>query len=134
MMKTVSMISNSYKIPPVLPFLKGGTPLFIKEGAGEIFRLWRFFLVAGLFVLTGCMSVRPNEQAVVAHPSTPADAAGIKIERIHPSAGGQMLDMRYSVVNKEKARGAIKRGAQIYLIDQSSGTKLPVPDMAKVGK
>ena len=45
-----------------------------------------------------------------------------------------MLDMRYRVVDREKAIGAIKRGAQIYLIDQSSGTNLPVPDMAKVGK
>jgi hypothetical protein len=25
------------KIPPNLPFLKGGTPLFGKEGPGEIF-------------------------------------------------------------------------------------------------
>ncbi len=45
-----------------------------------------------------------------------------------------MLDMRYRVVDREKAKNALKRGAQIYLIDQASGTKLPVPDMAKVGK
>ena len=79
------------------------------------------------------MSVRPGEQAV-AHPAAPADAAGIKIERIHPSAAGQMLDMRYRVVDHEKAKGVIKRGAQIYLVDQSSGARLPVPDMAQVGK
>jgi uncharacterized protein YceK len=93
----------------------------------------KVIVIACLLVLSGCMSVRPDEQPV-AHLAAPADAAGIKIERIHPSAGGQMLDMRYTVVDHEKAKGAITRGARIYLIDQSSGTKLPVPDMAKVGK
>jgi hypothetical protein len=93
----------------------------------------KIIVIAGLLVLSGCMSVRPGEQAV-AHPAAPADAAGINIERIHPSAAGQMLDMRYRVVDHEKAKGVIKRGAQIYLVDQSSGARLPVPDMAQVGK
>ena len=90
-------------------------------------------LLAGLIVLSGCSSVKPVDQDS-AHRLTPEETAGIKIVRIHPSAAGQMLDLRYSVVDAEKAKLAIKRGAQIYLIDQSNGTKLPVPDMAKVGK
>ena len=89
--------------------------------------------IVSLVMLEGCASVKPVKQTDAQH-TTAAEAAGIKIERIHPSAGGQMLDMRYRVVDREKAIGAIKRGAQIYLIDQSSGTNLPVPDMAKVGK
>jgi len=90
-------------------------------------------MIAGLIIQNGCASVKPVDQDP-ARSLTSEETAGIKIERIHPSAGGQMLDMRYRVVDREKAKGAIKRGAQIYLVDQSSGTKLPVPDMAKVGK
>jgi hypothetical protein len=98
-----------------------------------IFRLWRFFLVSGLIILNGCASVKPVEQTAVQRKMDPA-ASGIKIERIHPSAGGLMLDMRYRVVDTNKARLALNRQAQIYLIDQTSGMKLPVPNMAKVGK
>ena len=90
-------------------------------------------MIAGLILLNGCASVKPVDQDP-AHRLTPEETAGIKIERIHPSAGGLMLDMRYRLVDVEKAKLAIKRGAQIYLVDQSSGAKLPVPDMAKVGK
>lgn len=45
-----------------------------------------------------------------------------------------MLDMRYRVVDAEKAKHVLNRQAQVYLIDQASGAKLPVPNMAKVGK
>ena len=90
-------------------------------------------MIAGLIIQNGCASVKPVDQDP-ARRLTPEETAGIKIERIHPSAGGLMLDMRYRVVDAEKAKLAVKRGAQIYLVDQSSGTKLPVPDMAKVGK
>jgi hypothetical protein len=45
-----------------------------------------------------------------------------------------MLDMRYRLVDVEKAKRAMHHQAQIYLIDQASGVKLPVPSMAKVGK
>jgi hypothetical protein len=132
-MRVASTTSVFYKIPPKLPFLKGGTPLFIKEGVGEIVRLWRFFLIAGLIVLSGCAGINRAEQTTD-RPLTDEMASGIKIERIHPSAAGQMLDMRYRVVDQEKAKGVMKRGAQIYLVDQSNGARLSVPDMAMVGK
>ena len=90
-------------------------------------------MIAGLIIQNGCASAKPGDQDP-ARRLTAEETTGIKIERIHPSAGGLMLDMRYRVVDAEKAKFAIKRGAQIYLVDQSSGTKLPVPDMAKVGK
>jgi hypothetical protein len=90
-------------------------------------------LFAGLFILNGCASVKPAEQTAV-QAVTASDAAGIKIERIHPTAGGQMLDMRYRVVDTNKAMLALNRKADVYLIDQASGMKLPVPNMAKVGK
>jgi hypothetical protein len=89
-------------------------------------------LVACLIVLSGCAGLKQGGPA--ASHTAPADTAGIKIERIHPTAGGQMLDMRYRVVDAEKAKHVLNRQAQVYLIDQASGAKLPVPNMAKVGK
>ena len=90
-------------------------------------------MIAGLIIQNGCASAKPDDQDP-ARRLTAEETTGIKIERIHPSAGGLMLDMRYRLVDVEKAKLVIKRGAQIYLVDQSSGAKLPVPDMAKVGK
>jgi hypothetical protein len=97
-----------------------------------VLRVSLIILLAGLSVLSGCAGKRA-EQAID-HPRTDETAAGIKIERIHPSAAGMMLDMRYRIVDLEKAKGAFKRSAQIYLVDQARGTKMPVPDMAMVGK
>jgi len=90
-------------------------------------------LIAGLVCSSGCMTVKPVDQDS-ARRLTPEETAGIKIERIHPTVGGQMLDMRYRLVDLEKAKLAMNHKAQIYLVDQASGTKLPVPNMAKVGK
>ena len=89
--------------------------------------------IIGLVMLEGCASVQPAKQTDAQH-TTAAEAAGIKIERIHLSAGGQMLDMRYRIVDANKARLALNHQAKVYLIDQASGVQLPVPDMAKVGK
>jgi hypothetical protein len=98
-----------------------------------VLRVSLIILLAGLSVLSGCAGTKRAER-VIDHPRTDETAAGIKIERIHPSAAGQMLDMRYRIVDLEKAKGAFKRSAQIYLVDQARGTKMPVPDMAMVGK
>jgi hypothetical protein len=92
-----------------------------------------FIMIAGLIIQNGCASVKPVDQET-APRLTPEETAGIKIERIHPSVGGQMLDMRYRLVDVEKAKLAMNQKAQIYLIDQASGMKLPIPNMAKVGK
>ena len=90
-------------------------------------------LAAGLTFLHGCAGVKPSGQTSSGQ-MTPAETAGIKIERIHPTTAGQMLDMRYRVTDPEKAKHALKRGAQVYLVDQASGMKLQVPDMAMVGR
>jgi len=90
-------------------------------------------ILIGLIIQNGCMSAKPADQDS-SRRLTPAETAGIEIVRIHPSVGGQMLDLRYRVVDVEKAKLAFNRKAQIYLLDQASGMKLPVPDMAMVGK
>ncbi len=90
-------------------------------------------MIVGLITQSGCVRVKPVDQDTT-HQLTPAESAGIEIVRIHPSVGGQMLDLRYRLIDVEKAKRAMNRQAKIYLIDQASGTKLPIPNMAKVGK
>ena len=89
--------------------------------------------IVSLVMLEGCASVKPVKQADAQY-TTATEAAGIKIVRIHPSVGGQMLDMRYRLIDPEKAGRVMHQQAQVYLIDQASGMKLPVPTMAKVGR
>jgi hypothetical protein len=84
-------------------------------------------LLLGALAIAGCATTGTAKAPAV-------NDAGIRIERVHPTAGGQMLDMRYRVTDAEKAKHALRRGAQVYLLDQASGMKLTVPDMAMVGK
>ena len=62
------------------------------------------------------------------------EANGIEVVRIKPAANGMMLDLRYRVIELEKAREMIRQTTPITLIDQASGTILSIPNMAKVGK
>jgi hypothetical protein len=58
---------------------------------------------------------------------------GIRVEGIRQSAGGYMLDFRYRVLDAEKAAPLFDRKTKPYLIDQTSGTKLHVPNTPKTG-
>lgn len=86
-----------------------------------------FFLAAGFALLSGCATLRPGHDAASA-------GAGITIERVHPSLAGQMLDFRYRVVDREKARASLNRQTRLYLVDQATGSRLEVPNMPKLGK
>jgi hypothetical protein len=61
------------------------------------------------------------------------DVWGIQIVGIRQTAAGHMLDFRYRVVDAGKAAPLFVRQIQPYLIDESSGKSLTVPNMAKVG-
>jgi hypothetical protein len=87
-------------------------------------------MIAGLVLLSGC-AARTGSQAAQA---AAVETAGIAIERVHPTVNGQMLDVRYRVTDREKAKATLNRQARLYLIDQRTGTRLEVPNMAKVGK
>lgn len=58
---------------------------------------------------------------------------GICIEGVRRSAAGYMLDLRYQVVDPEKARALVDRKVHPYLLDQASGARLFVPSSAKIG-
>ena len=91
-----------------------------------------------LSTLSGCAGRQRQEMQDSSAPGKRAaskwEANGIEVVRIKPAANGMMLDLRYRVIDREKAREMIKQSTPITLIDQASGTMLPIPNMAKVGK
>jgi FtsP/CotA-like multicopper oxidase with cupredoxin domain len=58
---------------------------------------------------------------------------GIDILGIRSTAAGYMLDMRYRIVDPEKAESFISRKAGSFLIDEKTGARLAVPAPAKIG-
>ena len=99
--------------------------------------LRRFAVVSLVLFLAGCAGDKSGK-----HPPPSLDQAisarweahGVKVERITVAAGGNFLDMRYRVTDPEKAGEVLKRDARLELTDQTTGTVLIVPTMAKIGK
>ncbi len=61
------------------------------------------------------------------------DKWGIEIVAMRSTAAGHMVDFRYRVLDAEKAAPLFKRQTKPYLIHQSSGKALSVPNTAKLG-
>ncbi len=57
---------------------------------------------------------------------------GIEVVALRLTAGKQMLDFRYRIVDAEKAL-PITKEEKPYLVDNATGQKLPVPVTPKVG-
>jgi hypothetical protein len=97
-----------------------------------------FFLGAILLFLqfSACATTPemvPEKSASQEIIRTPEEKWGLKILRVRLTAGGHMLDLRYQVTNPEKASPLLDRKIKPYLIDQTTGAKLQVPNMPKVG-
>lgn len=87
-------------------------------------------------LLSGCCPQNRVTQA----PHKESDPAaelkqqwGIEVCGVTLSAEGYMLDFRYRVVDPERARPLLAKGAECCLIDQKTGSRLIVPAPPKVG-
>ncbi len=78
-------------------------------------------------------SVPPATTASPAPARTP-DSLGVEVTALRLSAGGFMVDLRYRVVDAERAKGLLDRTVPAYLVDEASGAKFGVPNSAKLGK
>ena len=58
---------------------------------------------------------------------------GIELVAMRSTAAGHMVDFRYRVLDAEKAAPLFKRQTKPYLIHQTSGKVLAVPNTAKLG-
>ena len=89
-------------------------------------------LVAGQ--LAGCAASRISNPANKPDPNDELEANwGVRVESIRLTAAGHMVDFRYRVIDPEKAATLTKRGREAFLVDEATGTKLPVP-VTKVGQ
>lgn len=67
-----------------------------------------------------------------ARPTT-RERWGVGQLRIHRTAGGHLLDLRYQVVDPERARTLLAEHSPAYLVHDKSGSRLLVPSTPKAG-
>jgi hypothetical protein len=85
-------------------------------------------VIVGLSAPRLCVSAATEEtQFKSSALSEPEKNFGIKIASLRPTAGGQMLDLRFQVVDPEKAKAVLDRNKKAYLLDGKTGKTLPVP-------
>ncbi len=86
-------------------------------------------------------SPSPSKQNILKDPrtltATTPDALpeqwGIQVLGVRQTAGGNMIDFRYKVLDPEKAGPLFDRNTQPYLIDETTEARLPVPNPPQVG-
>jgi hypothetical protein len=105
-------------------------------GARAARRVHRLLALAAALQLGGCGTAPPvavaDANARPAAVSTEADY-GIKVEALHLSAAGAMLDFRYRVVDPRKAAPLLDGKMKPYLIDDARGARLGVPSSPVLG-
>lgn len=87
-------------------------------------------LVLALFLAGGCATTRPTGES---GSSQIEERWGVRIEGVRLSAADNMLDFRYRVIDPEKALPLLDSAVKPYLVDQSSGARMMVPNPPKVG-
>ena len=101
-----------------------------------------------IILLTACATARlapAADPAPVANPTNATAAAaakpserleqkwGIQVSGLFLSAGGNMVDFRFKVLDPVKAGFLTKPDTKPELLDQTSGAKLSVPNSTDVG-
>jgi hypothetical protein len=81
--------------------------------------------IAGLAPAHVCWSEAPKER--VSNGRDPEERFGIKILSLRPTALGRMLDLRFEVVDPQKAEPILDKKHKAFLVDTKSGKTLPVP-------
>jgi hypothetical protein len=66
-------------------------------------------------------------------PMSTEEKWGVEAVAVRVTAAGSLLDFRYRVVDPEKASVLFDRRVKPYLVDQTSGARLSVPNMPKLG-
>lgn len=99
-----------------------------KRGHGT--QLSTLLLTASLlFLMTSCANTGSSEKSAM----NLTEDWGIEITRLNLTANGYMIDFRYRVLDAKKAHELFTRQNKPYLIDQTSGKVVAVPNIGKVG-
>lgn len=93
------------------------------------FRLMINLFLVVVMLQTGCASLRHGDSRAMDDQPTPESQAswGIEIISTRLTAAGHMIDLRYRVVDPEKAVSFVNRSAKIYMMDQETGERLSIP-------
>ena len=96
-------------------------------------------LVSAVCVVAMCSAPPPKAGPVkeATQKSVPVSLAeqklGIQIVALRLSEAGHLLDLRYRVIDPEKAHAFLSRNARPHVEDPASGLTLSVPEMPNVG-
>lgn len=95
-------------------------------------------ILSAPIVADASLAEKPDKAEVAIHRNKSQeqmlkDKWGIEIVAMRSTAAGHMVDFRYRVVDAEKAAPLFKRQTKPYLIHQSTGRVLSVPNTAKIG-
>ena len=101
----------------------------IRNGVSRVvFLSLTVWVIVGLSAPRLCVSAATEEgQPKSSALSEPEKNFGIKIVSLRPTAGGQMLDLRFQVIDPEKAKAVLDKNKKAYLLDGKTGKTLPVP-------
>lgn len=86
-----------------------------------------------VLLLSACATVSTDNLQDAAFTKQFEDQWGVKFLSLRPSAEGYLLDLRYRVINAEKAAPLLDRSIKPYLIAEKDNSKLFVPVSPKLG-
>ena len=99
----------------------------IRQGVGNQGRqlqvVNQLAIAAILILFSGCAS----------QPAEPEVQNSIEIESIRLTAAGHYLDLRYRVLDADRANASLGPGIKPLLIDEDTGRVMAVPTTAKLG-
>jgi hypothetical protein len=103
-------------------------------------------MTLGVLQLMGCSTTTPLAETSapvgspfgIPVPATDAEVSGpvvhgIRVQALHLSAAGSMLDFRYRVVDPVAAAPLLNGKVKVYLLDEARGAKLGVPASPVLG-
>jgi hypothetical protein len=94
-------------------------------------------LMGSIGMLAGCVTAPTSDllgQTAPAEKPSVETTYGIKVEGLRLTAAGSMLDFRYRVLDAKKAAPMLNGKIQPYLLDETHGAKLGVPDTPVLGR
>ena len=87
-----------------------------------------FALLALVLATGGCATGAPHL------PGETAESLGVAVESLRLSAAGYMLDLRYRVLDADRARPLFERTARPILLEEETGAQFAVPTTPKLGQ
>lgn len=83
--------------------------------------------------LAGCATGPSTPAASGGAAATAESVYGIRVDALHLSAHGYVLDLRYRVLDPVKAAPLLNAKSKVYLIDEARNAKLGIPESPVIG-